>query len=82
MTEETAYLYIRGHNLYNAIVTLGKEIVKYHISKEKEKSDKKTHNAIFEKHTDFEKILQSQLLYTYPEMEKIGNDINVIWGKS
>lgn len=42
----------------------------------------KTDSTFFEKHTDFEKILQSQLLYTYPEMEKIGNDINVIWGKS
>ncbi|WP_456087908.1 DUF4435 domain-containing protein [Parabacteroides sp.] len=77
--KDTAYLYARGHNLYNIIVSLGKEIVNYHIREEKKKCEKKHHKAIYERHSDFEPILRSQLLYNYPEMEKIGKDIKKIW---
>lgn len=79
LNKDTAYLYARGHNLYNVIVSLGKEIVNYHIREEKKKYEKKHHKAIYDRHSGFEPILRSQLLYTYPEIGKIGKDINEIW---
>lgn len=76
---ETTYLYVRGHNLYNVIISLGKEVVKMHINEQKKLADRNKHQEIYNHHKQFEKVLLSKLLYTYPEILHIGSDIDAIF---
>ena len=79
LKEETAYLYIRGHNLYSVLSSLGEEIVNQHIKQEKSNSPKSQYASIYQKHLSFKKTLSDHLSFGYLEMNKIENDIDQIF---
>lgn len=79
LRKETAYLYVRGHNLYNVIVSLGKEVIKWHISEKKKQAAKSLSKEIHSQHKLFEDVLFSQLSYDYKEMMHIGEDIDKLY---
>ena len=79
LNKETAYLYIRGHNLYSVLSSLGEEIVNLHIKQEKGKLPKSQHASIYQKHVSFKKTLLDHLSFGYLEMDKIENDINQVF---
>lgn len=79
LNEETAYLYIRGHNLYSVLSPLGEEIVNLHIKQEKGQQPKSRHASIYQKHLSFKRTLLDHLSFGYLEMDKIENDINQVF---
>ena len=80
LTQDNAYLYVRGHNLFNLIVKIGNEVCdkllaseKVHLSTGKEIAE------LYAKAIPFQRELERVILFEgYSEMEKIKNDIKIL----
>lgn len=84
LTEENAYLYIRGHNLYDLIAEMGEMLCNALKKREKERLESIGQHeeavAVYAGTKTFKKELKkSAPHYTYPEINKIVSDIQSIW---
>ena len=66
--------------MFRILVSQGREVVKSHIRYEKQKAGDDQYRVGLAKHHSFEKELLSNLIYSYPEIEKIGKDIQDVLG--
>ena len=80
LNKKTTDLYLRGHDMFRILVSQGREVVKSHIRYEKQKAGEEQYRVVLAKHHSFEKELLSNLIYSYPEIEKIGKDIQDVLG--
>lgn len=83
LTESNAYLYVRGHNLFDGLISSIIKDVSLEQSKEHVKSFSPQQKSVYFSRTlnsDHEYFSQS-LNFDYPEMQKIGTDINAIFNK-
>lgn len=84
LKEDNAYLYIRGHNLYDLIAEMGEALCSALKKQEKERLESIGQHenaiAVYTGTNTFKKELKKHTLYyTYPEITKIIADIQRIW---
>jgi len=81
LTRENTYLYVRGHNLYDMIVKLGKEVNDTLLAQQRQ-SLGITGEAIaqlYAKSIKFEKKLKEEIVFEgYEEIERVGREISTL----
>jgi hypothetical protein len=80
LNQENAYLYVRGHNLYDLIVKIGKEVNNQVLSTEAARKDnQQAVTDLYAKATPFQRKLDKEIVFgSYPEIEKICKEINLL----
>lgn len=76
--EKNVYLFVRGHNIYSLCVSLGRDVCEWILEEEKYKLGKdliKITQLYNERKTFKEKIKNNIHFEKYPEIERIGKDI-------
>lgn len=84
LSEENAYLYVRGHDLYDLIAELGEAVCEELKRQEKQRLDTAGKyaqaKAVYSDNKMFKKeLMRAALHFTYPEMDKCIKDIQSIW---
>lgn len=84
LSEDNAYLYIRGHNLYNLIAEIGESLCNALKKREKERLEaigqhEKAVAVYVGKKTFKKELITAALYYSYPEIIKTTSDIQSIW---
>ncbi|MBB3187682.1 DUF4435 domain-containing protein [Microbacter margulisiae] len=74
---DNAYLYVRGHNLYNLICVIGNAVDEQLLSLEKKKlNDTKAIQKLYDRTVCFKVALLNHIMFDeYPEIQKIGKEI-------
>lgn len=80
LNQENAYLYVRGHNLYDLIVKIGKEVNNQVLSTEAARKDnQQAVTELYAKATPFQRELEREILFDgYEEIIKVGTEISSI----
>jgi hypothetical protein len=80
--QDNAYLYVRGHNLYDLVCAIGNAIDEKLLSMEKLKlnGNNKTIKKLYSQKVSFEVALLQHIIFdVYPETQKIGQDISAFF---
>lgn len=75
-----AYLYVRGHDLYDLIYAIGKEVNEALLNTEKERlANNEAIKRLFSKKKSFNSVLDKDIQFgEYAEIDKIGEDVIAI----
>lgn len=79
---ENAYLFIRGHNIYDLICKFGKKVCDEILSREKEvlNGDKQAIAELYKKNKSFEKCLFKHIMFEeYAEIQRLGLEIQTFF---
>ncbi|MDH8701509.1 hypothetical protein M2138_000855 [Dysgonomonadaceae bacterium PH5-43] len=77
--DDNVYLFVRGHNIHALCVSIGRDVCKWILNEEKGKSynsPDKISKLYNERRTFKSKIRNNILFEEYPEIQKIGEDMN------
>ena len=81
---ENCYLFIRGHDLFDTVVAIGRRVCEKLMEMKKRKLIPNNHkiSVIYNESHDFESHVKHNFSFgDYPEIEKIGEDIRNFYSK-
>lgn len=80
LNQENAYLYVRGHNLYDLILKIGKEVNNQVLSLEASRlANEQAIAKLYAQATPFQRELEKVIVFEgYKEIERIGREISNI----
>jgi len=81
---DNAYLFVRGHNLFNLLEDMGNQVNQKILAQEKERlsADREAIGRLYEQATPFGRELKKELIFAgYPEMERVGAEIREFFNR-
>ncbi len=85
LNESNAYLYIRGHNIFNLMISIGNEVCnalmkkKRHLYIKEDRTDKPKSCLYYSGRSFKNECMKNNLRWDYPEIQKCLEDISSIW---